>query len=147
MERDMPMIASLGDACCGCGACEARCPKGCIEMKPDRCGFPRPMIDTNACIGCGGCDTVCPAFGARPQDGLEEAIWAKSKDDVERLNSSSGGVFALLAHDVLDEGGVVCGAAWGEGCKHVRHVLVDSENALDTVMRSKYVKSSVGREE
>ena len=72
-------------------------------------------------------------------------LCAKSKDVPERLASSSGGVFALLAHDVLASGGVVCGAAWDEGCRRVRHVLVEDEHGLDAVMRSKYVQSSVGR--
>lgn len=146
MEREMPKIASLDDACCGCGACAARCPKGCVEMESDGCGFPHPKVDAGSCVGCGACDSVCPAMAERQEDRLESVIWAKSRDDAERFNSSSGGVFALLAHDVLDFGGVVCGAAWDDGCKHVRHVLVDSDDGLDSVMRSKYVQSSVGRE-
>ena len=146
MEKEIPEIASLGEACCGCGACAARCPKGCIEMMPDRCGFQHPVIGVETCIGCDACDAVCPAMVKRPEDALEGVIWAKSKDNAERLSSSSGGVFALLAHDVLDAGGVVVGAAWDEGCKHVYHVLVDSEEGLDSIMRSKYVQSSVGRE-
>lgn len=146
MEKGVPSITALGDACCGCGACAAKCPKNCIEMVPDGCGFLRPTVDWNACIGCSGCDSVCPALVKWPKDEIKGAIWAKSKDRPERLRSSSGGVFALLAHDVLGDGGVVVGATWDEGCKHVRHVLVDSEDALDSVMRSKYVQSSVGRE-
>lgn len=144
MEREMPKIVCLGDACCGCGACAAKCPKGCIEMRPDGCGFLHPAVDEESCVGCGACDTVCPAMAERREDGHEGVIWARSKDVDERLNSSSGGVFALLAHDALDVGGIVCGAVWDEGCRHVRHVLVDSDGGLDSVMRSKYVQSSVG---
>ena len=146
MEREMPKIAGLGDACCGCGACAARCPKGCIDMVSDGCGFPRPVVDVSKCVGCVGCDLVCPALVERPKDEAMGVIWAKSKDRLERMSSSSGGMFALLAHDVLSVGGVVCGAAWDEGCKHVHHVIVGSEDELDSVMRSKYVQSSVGRE-
>ena len=145
MERELPRIAGLGDACCGCGACAAKCPKSCIEMRADGCGFLRPEVDAAACVGCGGCDSVCPALAKRPQDDVESVIWAKSRDEGERLASSSGGMFALLAHDVLAAGGVVCGAAWGPGCKGVRHVLVESEDGLDAVMRSKYVQSRIGR--
>lgn len=146
MSCDMPKIAKLGDACCGCGACAARCPKGCVEMVPDAAGFLRPEVDTGACIGCGGCDSVCPAIGGRPEDAASSVCWAKSRDRDERLASSSGGIFALLAHEVLRDGGVVVGAAWAPGFKAVRHVLVEEEGRLDEVMRSKYVQSSVGRE-
>ena len=52
--------------------------------------------------------------------------------------------FALLAHDVLASGGVVCGAAWDPGFKGVRHVLAETEDGLDAVMRSKYVQSKIG---
>ena len=146
MEREMPGIATLGGACCGCGACAAKCPRACIEMKADGCGFLRPEVDAGVCVGCGGCDSVCPAMGERPRDGVESVLWAKSGNEDERLASSSGGVFALLAHDALAVGGVVCGAAWEPGCKGVRHVLVEAEDGLDAVMRSKYVQSRIERE-
>ncbi len=146
MERKLPEITGLGDACCGCGACAAKCPKACIEMTPDEFGFLRPEVDAEACVGCGGCDSVCPAMGERPKDGVEHVMWAKSKNVDERFASSSGGVFALLAHDVLAAGGVVCGAAWEPGCKGVRHVLVEAEDGLDAVMRSKYVQSRIDRD-
>ncbi len=146
MERKLPEIAGLGDACCGCGACAAKCPKACITMRADGCGFLRPEVDAEACVGCGGCDSVCPAICERAKDEVESVIWAKSKNEGERLASSSGGVFALLAHDVLAAGGVVCGAAWEPGYKGVQHVLVESEDGLDAVMRSKYVQSKIGRD-
>ena len=146
MEGKLPGIAGLGGACCGCGACAAKCPKTCIEMRADGCGFLRPEVDSAVCVGCGGCDSVCPAMGERPRDGAESVMWAKSRDEGERLASSSGGMFALLASEVLADGGVVCGAAWEPGCKGVRHVLVESEDGLDAVMRSKYVQSKVGRD-
>ena len=146
MEGKLPKIADLADACCGCGACAAKCPKGCISMAVDGCGFMRPVVDAAACVGCGGCVAVCPALNKRAGDSAESVFWAKSKNDSERLASSSGGVFALLAHGVLATGGVVCGAAWEPGCKAVRHVLVESEGGLDAVMRSKYTQSKIGRE-
>ena len=142
----MPKIADLADACCGCGACAAKCPKSCISMDADGCGFLRPTVDAAVCVGCGGCDAVCPALNQRPKDDAASVFWAKSLDEGERLVSSSGGVFALLAHEVLAAGGLVCGAAWEPGCKGVRHVLVEAEDGLDAVMRSKYVQSRIGRE-
>ena len=115
-------------------------------MDADGCGFLRPTVDAAVCVGCGGCDAVCPALDQRPKDDAASVFWAKSLDEGERLVSSSGGVFALLAHEVLAAGGLVCGAAWEPGCKAVHHVLVESEEGLDSVMRSKYVQSKIGRD-
>ena len=136
MLKSLPKITLLGDACCGCGACAAKCPKSCIAMIADGCGFLTPMVNLDVCIGCGGCDSVCPAMGERPKDGTQSVLWAKSRDRGERLASSSGGVFGLLALDVLADGGVVCGAAWDEGCKHVRHMLIEDAMLLANVNAS-----------
>ena len=139
-------ICTLADACCGCGACSAACPKGCISMERDNLGFSRPIVNAEICIDCGACEQACPAIGERSVDQLKSVLWAKS-DSSELLDrSSSGGIFGLLARKVLSEGGVVCGAAFDEGCRTVRHVLVGNETGLDAVMRSKYVQSSIGKE-
>lgn len=115
-------------------------------MKRDRLGFSYPIVDSDICVGCGACERACPALGEHRDDLLQSISWAKadSPDLLER--SSSGGIFGLLARKVLADGGVVCGAAFDEGCRAVRHALVDNEAGLDAVMRSKYVQSSVGKE-
>lgn len=141
-----PKVAVLGDACVGCGACAARCPNTCISMEPDPWGFLHPVVEASSCIGCRACDAVCPVINAPEEDGCESALWARAKDTELLDLSSSGGVFGLLARDVLSRGGVVAGAAWADGCRELRHVVVQDESGLDSIMRSKYVQSSVGRE-
>lgn len=46
--------------CCGCGACNAICPRNAIKMIDDEEGFEYPMIDKDLCIGCDLCIKVCP---------------------------------------------------------------------------------------
>ena len=146
MPHDEIMISKLGDACCGCGACAAKCPKACISMEADDFGFVRPVIDADACVGCCACESACPALAKGAGDEALEVRWAKGKSDELLEASSSGGVFGLLARDVLADGGAVCGAAWADGCRRVEHVVVEDVASLDHVMRSKYVQSSVDRE-
>lgn len=100
-------------------------PKSCISMEPDDCGFLHPTVDASGCVGCGACDAVCPALNAPGEDGCEFALWAKAHDVGLLDRSSSGGVFGLLAGDALSRGGVVAGAAWTDGCRELRHVLVE----------------------
>lgn len=139
-------IDALGDRCCGCGACAASCRKSCISMVSDSAGFKVPVVDGSACIECGKCDAVCPMLNEREEDACRSILWAKSNNSFERERSSSGGIFALLAREILCEGGLVAGAAWESDCKRVRHVAIESESELDRLMRSKYVQSSMEKE-
>lgn len=145
-EGESPAILTLDEGCCGCGACAASCPKGCISMEADGLGFLRPSVDLSLCVGCGMCERACPELTPREGDTVDSAWWAYAYGDAVREASSSGGVFGLLASSVLDRGGAVYGAAFSEGCRSVRHVRVDSHEGLDAVMRSKYVQSAVGSE-
>lgn len=146
MSYDEMKISKLGDACCGCGACAAKCPKSCISMQEDKFGFLSPVMDPGACVGCHACESVCPALGEGKGDEALEIHWAKGKSSELLEASSSGGIFGLLAESVIADGGIVCGAAWADGCHRVEHVLVEDAASLDRVMRSKYVQSCVGRE-
>lgn len=143
--RNTPKIVSIGEACSGCGACAAQCPSFCISMESDTWGFPHPSIDISSCISCGACDASCPVLHVPELDNCESVFWAKAHDKNLLARSSSGGVFGLLAIDVFRRGGIVVGAAWTNGCREVHHVIVESEAGLDSVMRSRYVQSSVDR--
>ena len=137
-----PDLCKVED-CTGCTACAAVCPVGAIEMKPDHEGFLRPVVG-ESCILCRKCEKACPALTQPvkgPDPNCAHAVW--NRDDTVRAGSSSGGVFSLLAGHVLDQGGVVYGAAF-DGYMTVRHTCASNEKELAAMRGSKYVQSDLG---
>ena len=57
--------------------------------------------------------------------------------------SSSGGVFYALGHGLVEDGGVVCAAVWDDDFMGVHHAFAYDDKALQAMMRSKYVQSSL----
>lgn len=132
--------------CMGCGACANRCPKQCITMTADEEGFWYPQLDEQSCIRCGACVNACPIQVPTDSKSRDpQAFAAISKDDSQRLQSSSGGVFSLLAVYVLEQGGVVFGAAFTEDFKGVHHIAIESQKELWRLRSSKYLQSSIGQ--
>ena len=129
--------------CSGCTACASICPHGCISMEPDSEGFRRPVIDTARCVECGLCSKVCPVLNAPSTAQLPLAYAAKNKDETVRAVSTSGGVFTLLAEQILAQGGVVFGAAYDADFK-VEHRMVESPQGLSALRGAKYAQSGLG---
>lgn len=138
------MIITTGN-CAACGACISACPKRCIRMVEGNDGFLIPQVDSESCVQCGRCQSVCPVNrrpeGADWEDGTYYALWAN--DAGKRKEGSSGGVFGLLADQVLAKGGVVFGAAYSDDYKSVYQTSTD-EVPLIRLKKSKYVESNVG---
>lgn len=129
--------------CCGCSACVAACPTHCLTMRADEEGFLYPCRETPYCSECGLCKKVCPLLHRPAQKELVAVFGAKNSDERVRSESSSGGIFSLLAGRVLEQGGCVFGAALGENFT-VRHIKVEDEGELARLRKSKYVQSVMG---
>ena len=131
--------------CFGCAACVNACPKHCITMRADKEGFLYPVVDAEQCIECGRCHGVCPLDKKLlPADCKVQAFGAVNKTESQRQNSSSGGVFSLLAEHIMDRGGVVFGAAFTDDFKTVCHFAAETRDELKKLRGSKYLQSNVG---
>lgn len=137
--------------CCGCSSCAQRCPKGCITMVQDEEGFLHPHLDVATCIDCGLCEKVCPVRMSKPSHEPLKVFAAKNPDDEIRKESSSGGIFTMLAERVIKDGGVVFGARWDKDW-NVVHDYVDVSNPsnssnlsniLTPFRGSKYAQSNI----
>lgn len=141
-------IAKKAD-CCGCAACEAACPVGCIRMEFDEEGFKYPSVDTSLCIDCGKCSMACPlvsdhdCLGALP---VAVAYAATNRDEGIRARSTSGGAFNAIASIVIEDGGIVVGARYGEGLKVVHDIATTMEE-VSQFYGSKYVQSDLSENE
>ena len=120
--------------CTGCSACMNVCPHKAISMQPDGEGFLQPE--------CHLCEKRCPAINPLRTDGNTPKAYAViNKKD--RNVSSSGGAFSLFARMVLNDGGVVVGAAYDDKLR-TRHIAISDINDLDKLRGSKYVQSEIG---
>ena len=129
----------ITEFCTGCRACEQLCPKQCISMKSNEEGFLVAEIDENVCIGCGLCQKRCPQNNMPDKYSPIKVLAVRYKKDMELKASASGGAFVALAHQVLEQNGVVFGAAYGEDWK-VGHIAVHNEEDLHKLQGSKYVQ-------
>ncbi len=132
------------EACCGCGACAAVCPRDAISMVRDREGFDYPQVDAGLCVECGRCQTVCPVKNPGGESCHNTYLGARAKADAVRFGSSSGGMFPLLAGPVLERGGAVWGAAFDQDMAVVHREALNLES-LDALKRTKYVQSRMDR--
>lgn len=131
--------------CCGCSACVQRCPRQCMTMESDDEGFLYPQIDISSCIDCGLCEKVCPIQNIPRLVGSfgNCAYAAIGRDEEIRSVSSSGGVFTVLAMQVIREGGVVFGVRFDEHWE-AAFDYVDNMEGLASLRGSKYIQARVG---
>ena len=129
--------------CCGCEACVQVCPQQCISFEEDTEGFRYPQVDKAVCADCGLCEQVCPFMNPYEKRRPIEVLAAINKDDEVRERSSSGGVFSLLANQVIDAGGVVFGVRFDDEWLAVFD-CAETREQVAAFRGSKYLQARVG---
>jgi len=131
--------------CCGCSSCAQKCPKGAITMVENNEGFLYPKLDKNKCIKCGLCSKACPQLKKiiENKGNIYPKAYGMYIKDEDTLNkSSSGGVFSAIANYILENDGVVFGAAYNKDLS-VNHTKVEKKEDLYKLRTSKYVQSNI----
>ena len=130
------------EECCGCEACYNVCPASAIKMEQDREGFFYPKINQEKCISCKKCEVVCPVINRKlHQDEQQRAYACYNKDESIRAQSTSGGIFSVIAeYFIKNKQGIVYGAAFDKDFNVVCE-RTDTEDGLEAFRGSKYVQS------
>lgn len=130
--------------CSGCGGCKNICPVDAVTLQENEFGYLLPKVEKEKCVNCGLCLKHCPGVEKTVTDSetipKAYAVWAK---DEVRKASSSGGMFTLLAQWVLQQKGMVYGAAFTEQWD-VAHIGIEKEEELSKLWGAKYVQSDTG---
>lgn len=114
-------------------------------MRSDQDGFHYPEIDSSKCIRCGACLRACNFKKPSGRNQPIRSCAAVASDSSLQGSSSSGGVFAAIAHHLLENRGVVYGCAWDRHGEKMtpRHVRIDATDDLYRLQGSKYVQSDM----
>lgn len=136
-------VLASKEKCFGCRACEQICSQNAIVMKADNEGFLYPFVCQDLCISCKQCKKVCPSdnkeLGIRLNKPLKTSV-AYINDECKRMKSRSGGVYVAVSDYILENGGVVYGAALTSN-HTVCHTRATNANERDYHCGSKYVQS------
>ncbi len=131
--------------CCGCQACYNKCPKNAITMVEDNKGFKYPKIDKSKCINCGLCEKACPILSQNKITNNPKAYACINNNEKVRIESSSGGIFTLIASNIINKGGIVFGANWNADFTGVEHTYVENINDLGKFRGAKYLQSDINK--
>ena len=141
MEKNKKIKLASQHDCTGCLACLDSCNKGAISSYIGKDGHRYVHIDDKACVKCGRCQTVCPVISSfnykKKETSTPFAAW--NTNHIQRMKSTSGGVFSALATYVIKEGGVVIGVSMHNSQAY--HCCIQTMEDLEKLQGSKYQQS------
>lgn len=130
--------------CCGCNACGDICHVQAISFQTDQEGFWYPLVDKKKCDDCHLCEKICPVINIdklKKNDFQKPIVYGGySKDIVVRFDSTSGGLFSVLAQAMYKQKGYVGGAIYTDYFK-VTNFISNDKKDLRKLRSSKYVES------
>ncbi len=131
------------DNCTGCGACANLCPRGCIEIKPDKYGELHPVVNEDKCVSCKICVANCPANKKLIFNEPIKVYASWRRNNAKMKDSASGGVGAALAEKWIKQGGIVFGTEFDDSFRAIVQ-REDNLKGIEAFKGSKYVQSYVG---
>lgn len=128
--------------CIGCGICMTNCPHHAIIMEQDCDGFMHPKIDLEKCTHCDICRKNCPINKEVEKKAFDKKCYAAiNLNKEEQEQSTSGGMFSLLAHTILTTKGIVYGSYMKDN--KAKHIRITEEQDLEKIRGSKYIQSDI----
>ena len=138
-------IESIGKKCVQCHICEMSCPTKSISFVNNEKGFIVPIIN-DSCINCGKCFLSCPvALNDKNNSNCFskpiKTMYGFVKNSHDILNSSSGGIFYLLAKRALLLGFDVISTVYSDDIRSCFYSN-SSETTIEKMRQSKYCESN-----
>ncbi len=131
------------EKCTGCNMCAGICPRNAIYYESDKEGFSVPKVDYDKCIKCGLCVKRCPRLiENRYKKDVPKVYAAWAKDDEIRIQSTSGGIYYILAQNFIKNGGYIVGSVYDKDYKGAHHSVGNTIEDLKKIMGSKYFQSN-----
>ena len=144
MKENLDSYKTDYSLCTGCSACYSICPQSAISMVESDEGFLYPKINSKNCVNCSLCIKVCPIHKVNKTTNANPIFFAAiNKNEIERYQSSSGGIFIAIAKQIITDNGVVFGAKFAQD-NPVIHSWTDKIDELYQFCGSKYVQSVIG---
>lgn len=136
---------NFNNDCCGCMACLNVCPFDAIDVTCNERGFFIPKVNTEKCKNCGKCERVCQIKNSVIGNTPFQRYAIINEDDTIRHDSSSGGVFWMIIHDMfsLYKEHFHCAGVLFDDELNVIYSVANSIDECTSFRGSKYVQAKI----